>query len=153
MMVLAALMTVLTLMVPQHEGHMKRLAKRGAAAMGFDQDAVAHHFAIARDGGAIELHVKVTEDKATLEAVRQHLREIATAFGRGDFTKSIATHGEVPPGVEEMQRAKREIRYRYRETSDGGRVTIQTSSRRALEAVHAFLRYQIDEHKTGDPIR
>ncbi|PYR73529.1 MAG: hypothetical protein DMF86_20265 [Acidobacteria bacterium] len=33
-----------------------------------------------------------------------------------------------------------------------GRVRITTKDARALEAVHAFLRYQIKEHRTGDPM-
>jgi hypothetical protein len=31
-------------------------------------------------------------------------------------------------------------------------VRIATSNAEALDAVHAFLRYQITEHKTGDPL-
>jgi len=31
-------------------------------------------------------------------------------------------------------------------------VRITTKDARALEAVHAFLRYQIKEHRTGDPM-
>jgi hypothetical protein len=39
----------------------------------------------------------------------------------------------------------------YVETANGGRVDIVTSDSEALVAVHAFLKFQIAEHKTGDP--
>ena len=42
--------------------------------------------------------------------------------------------------------------YRYRDTPGGGRVDIVTSDAEALEAIHAFLRFQITDHKTGDPL-
>ena len=39
---------------------------------------------------------------------------------------------------------------RYSDVRAGGRVDITTSDPEALDAVHAFLRYQIEQHKTGD---
>jgi hypothetical protein len=42
--------------------------------------------------------------------------------------------------------------YRYVETPNGGRVNIVTTDPEPRAAVHAFLRFQITDHKTGDPI-
>ena len=163
-MLFTLLMTLFTILAPQHptmpagmshEEHLKQMAKdealkkRGAAAMGFDQDAVVHHFVVEPDGGAVELRVKPEAGAATLTAVRAHLRDIAAAFGRGDFSASIATHAEVPAGVKRMIELKDRIRYQFVEAPDGGRVSIRTKDRAALEAIHAFLRYQIAEHHTG----
>jgi len=50
-----------------------------------------------------------------------------------------------------MIERKGAIRYQYVETANGGRVNIVTSDADALAAVHAFLTFQIAEHKTGDP--
>lgn len=74
-----------------HEEHQKQmakdaaLAKRGADAMGFDQDATTHHFILAADGGSIEVTVKNASDTVNLEAIRTHLKEIAGQFAAGDF--------------------------------------------------------------------
>jgi hypothetical protein len=38
-----------------------------------------------------------------------------------------------------------------RETENGGRVLIETKDAEALAAVHEFLRFQIEDHQTGDP--
>jgi hypothetical protein len=50
-----------------------------------------------------------------------------------------------------MAAKKDAIQYRYEDTPAGGRVSITTTDPGALAAVHAFLRYQIAEHKTGAP--
>jgi hypothetical protein len=140
-----------------HEEHLRQLKKdeelkqRGAAAMGFDQDATTHHFVLARDGGAIVVTANSSADATAIAAVRMHLREIAEAFAHGDFAKPFATHAEVPPGVAAMMERKAAIRYRYEERQSGGAVVLKTGDQTARDAIHEFLRYQIVEHKTGDP--
>jgi hypothetical protein len=139
-----------------HEEHLKQmqkeeaLKKRGADAMGFDQDATTHHFRLSPTGGSIEVTVKDQADTATIAAVRSHLRAIASEFANGQFEKPFQTHGEIPPGVVDMQKRKHTIAYRYEGLPQGGRVLINTPDARSLDAVHAFLRYQIAEHRTDD---
>ena len=141
-----------------HEEHLKQmqkdeaLKKRGAEAMGFDQDATAHHFRLAATGGSIEVTVKDQADQNTIAAIRSHLRSIAIEFANGQFDKPFQTHGEVPPGVVDMQKRSQKISYRYEDLPQGGVVRIETKDRLAVEAVHEFLRYQITEHGTGDPL-
>jgi len=117
-------------------------------AMGFDQDRTAHHFSIAPTGGSIEVKTKDAGDEASRTAIRMHLRHIAEAFAKGDFSKPLLTHGETPDGVADLQRLKSSIRYKYEDTLHGGAVRITTSDPAALKAVHAFLEYQIREHQT-----
>src|SRR3954470_9430487 len=110
-----------------HEQHMAQtqkeaeLRKRGAVAMGFDQDKTTHHFRLYEAGGAIEVGVNDPADRAILEHVRAHLKEIAADFSRGDFAKPFATHGEAPPGVRMMQERNKALAFSYEDTPDGGR--------------------------------
>lgn len=139
----------------EHLAQMKKdadLKKRGALAMGFDQEKTIHHFLLTSDGGIIDVAVNESSDIVNREAIRSHLKAIAGEFGRGDFTKPFATHAEVPPGVKGMQRRATAITFRYEDTANGGRVVIQTADRKAKSAVQEFLRYQIREHSTGDPL-
>ena len=139
-----------------HEEHLKQmqkdeaLNKRGADAMGFDQEATTHHFRLSATGGTIEVTVKDESHTATIGAIRSHLRTIASEFADGYFDKPFQTHGVVPPGAAEMQRLKQYIVYRYEDLPRGGAVRIYTKDRPSLDAVHVFLRYQITEHRTGD---
>lgn len=141
-----------------HEEHLKQMQKdaemkkRGAEAMGFDQDATTHHFRLAATGGSIEVTVNDKSDEQTIAAIRGHLRSIAGEFSEGRFDKPFHTHGEVPPGVAEMQKSRQSIAYRYEDLPQGGAVRIETKDATALDAIHAFLRYQITEHQTGDAL-
>jgi hypothetical protein len=121
--------------------------------MGFDQERTAHHFLLFKDGGAIDVSVKDSGDTKNREAIRSHLPHIAMMFGRGNFDAPMLVHDSANiPGTKVMAARKDTIRYQYAETSNGGRVAIVTSDPEALAAVHAFLNYQIAEHKTGDPL-
>lgn len=135
-----------------HEEHLAQMKKRGALAMGFDQDKTTHHFRLTASGGAIEVAVTDPEDEASRDAVRTHLKEIADAFAQGDFQNLFMTHDETPLGVPTMQQLKARITYAFEQTDRGGRVRIATSSAEAVTAIHDFLRYQITEHATGDPL-
>jgi hypothetical protein len=50
-----------------------------------------------------------------------------------------------------MEKLHSEIHYQYQQTDSGAKIMIETANRKALHAVHEFLRFQIDEHQTGDP--
>ena len=141
-----------------HEEHLAQmqkdaeLKKRGAVAMGFDQDKVAHHFRLHDTGGVIEVGVNDPSDRAVLGQVRTHLKEIARDFSRGDFGTPFAAHGEIPPGLHTMQERKDALTFAYEDMRGGGRVRITSADAKAVEAVHEFLQYQIREHATGDPL-
>jgi hypothetical protein len=123
---------------------------RGNRTMGFDQAKTTHQFRTLEDGGAIEVTVNDPADSANLLAIRTHLKQVAADFTKGDFRSPLATHDEMPAGVEGMQAAKDKISYKYEEMANGGRVRIGTQDASALEAVHRFLGYQVTEHRTGD---
>ena len=125
---------------------------RGAHVMGFDQDKTAHHFYLYEDGGAIDVSVKDAADKTNLDAIRAHLPHIVTMFRDGNFEAPMLVHGKEVPGTPEMKKVKDTITWKYEESARGGRVTISTTNAEALKAVHAFLRYQITDHKTGDSL-
>lgn len=141
-----------------HEEHLKQMSrdsamkKRGNLVMGFDQEKVSHHFRLTRTGGSIEVGVNQSGDELTRKQIRDHLRTISQEFADGIFTNPIATHAEAPPGVPVLRERKARIAYAYEETHGGARVNISTTDRTARTAVHDFLKYQIREHATGDPV-
>jgi hypothetical protein len=49
-----------------------------------------------------------------------------------------------------MTRLKEQIRYEFSETDRGGRIRLVTSSPDTMDAVHAFLLFQIVDHGTQD---
>ena len=136
----------------QHHPPLDR-AHAAHAVMGFDQDRTAHHFFLFSDGGAIDVSVKDPSDATNAGAIRAHLPHITSMFGNGDFEAPMLVHDTKDvPGTAVMAAKKAAIRYRYVETPKGGRVDIQTTDAEALAAIHAFLKFQITDHKTGDPL-
>ena len=71
-------------------------------------------------------------------------------FANGDFSIPMLVHSQVPPGVTEMKDRRAEISYSLEDLPDGGRVRIKTANKDALNAVHDFLTFQIEDHHTGD---
>jgi hypothetical protein len=126
------------------------LESRGAHGMGFDQEKTVHHFRVYEDGGAIDVAVKDPADATNLSAIRAHLPHIAHLFGQGDFNLPHFIHATNVPGTSDLTKLKDRVRYTYVETLRGGRVDIVTTDAAAIAAVHAFLRFQIADHKTGD---
>lgn len=134
---------------PQPDAAMNH---RGEHVMGFSQEKTTHHFFLAKDGGTIQVQVNDASDTAIRDHVRLHLQQITKAFAAGDFEDPMEVHDQVPPGVPAMQRLKEKIHYHYQSIARGGRVQIRTNNPDAIEALHQYLRFQIQEHKTGDPL-
>lgn len=131
--------------------HHADVNKRGDHTMGFSHEKTAHHFRLFADGGAIEVTANDRKDEESKTQIRTHLSHIATMFAAGNFQAPMLIHDRVPPGVPVMQQRKAEITYRFEPVENGGRVRITTKSPQALAAIHDFLRFQIEDHQTGDP--
>jgi hypothetical protein len=134
-----------------HATHTQ-MNERGEKGMGFSQTATTHHFLLNSDGGVIQVEAKDSADSTNRNQIRMHLGHIAKAFQSGDFDIPMFVHDTVSPGVPEMKRLRKDIQYSFAETPNGGRVVISSANKEALEAIHRFLRFQIEEHKTADPM-
>lgn len=148
---------------PMHDAHSQNahpdasspsstMNERGEHGMGFSQTATTHHFLLKPDGGLIQVEANDSKDVASRDNIRMHLTHITQAFAKGDFDIPMFVHDTVPPGVPEMKRLREKIKYSFSETPNGGAVVIATTDSESLAAVHKFLRFQIEEHKTGDPL-
>ena len=145
---------------PMHAQHMAAMShdqgtaveQRGDAVMGFDHARTTHHFLLATDGGAIQVEANDPKDTQSVTQIRAHLTQVAKAFATGDFEMPHKVHDRTLAGVPGMSHFKTAISYRYEETERGARVRISTADPQALKAVHEFLRDQIQDHKTGDPL-
>ncbi|MGC1647785.1 MAG: hypothetical protein WA741_18340, partial [Candidatus Sulfotelmatobacter sp.] len=110
------------------------------------------HFTLTKTGGIIQVQANDPSDTASRDHIRMHLEHISKSFAQGDFTDPHEVHAETPPGVPEMKARKAQITYQYKSTPTGAKVVITTEDPQALKAVHDYLRYQIREHKTADPL-
>jgi hypothetical protein len=133
-----------------HDAHLAGVNARGESAMGFSQTETVHHFRLTREGGVIEVEAKDPADALNRDRIRQHLAHVAQMFAAGDFDTPLLVHARNVPGTPAMSRLKSEIVYTFEETERGARVRIKTGNSEALAAVQEFLRFQIEDHQTGD---
>jgi len=130
--------------------HQAAVEQHGDQGMGFSHDKTTHHFLLYPDGGAIEVTANDRADSESVQQIRAHLTHISTMFAQGDFSIPMFVHSQVPPGVPILQKQRADITYSFEELPAGGGVRIQSSNAEAIQAIHEFLRFQIEDHHTQD---
>jgi hypothetical protein len=139
--------------LPQDANHQHdEMTRRGDAVMGFSHEKTTHHFRLRAEGGEIEATAIDSRDADSIAQIRGHFRHIARMFGDGNFTAPTLIHAQNPPGVQAMAARNGEITYALEMLPAGARIRITTGDQEALEAIHSFLRFQITDHRTGDPL-
>ena len=147
----ATLALALSSAAQEHHHDHDAMNSRGEQAMGFSQTATTHHFRLLPDGGYVQVQANDAADTANRDHIRMHLQEQAKKFAAGEFDAPELTHARVPPGVPQMRKLKSAIIYRYEELDRGGRLRITSKDPAAVAAIHDFLKFQIEDHQTGDP--
>ncbi len=151
---LAAMLTAVALLGQEKpaDDHHAAVNSRGDHAMGFSHEKTVHHFRLLKDGGTIEVSSNDAKDTESRDQIRMHLKHIAASFAAGNFEMPMFIHDQVPPGVPVMKRLKSQIKYEFETIPAGARVRISTGNPEAVKAVQDFLRFQITDHQTGDPL-
>jgi hypothetical protein len=132
------------------QDHQTLVNQHGDHVMGFSHEKTTHHFELHYDGGAIDVRTNDIKDTDSRDQIRSHFHHIAQMFASGDFNAPMLVHGKDVPGTAVMTRLKDQIHWDLQETPRGARIMITADNQPALEAVHQFLRFQIEDHKTGD---
>jgi hypothetical protein len=124
------------------------MQERGRMVMGVDQYTSAHVFEDLPDGGRIVLdrEGKGATDASGVATIRLHMRDIATSFRAGDFTKPFQVHAQIVPGTAVMTAHRAAITYDAIDRPRGGEVRIRTQDPVAVTAIHEFLAFQRGGH-------
>ncbi len=120
---------------------------RGQVAMGVDQYTSFHQFESLPDGGRIGLQ-RDPGDSAGVAQIRSHMQTVARAFARGDFALPGVVHARDVPGTAVMAARRSRIRYDADTLAGGGQVRLTTSDPAALAAIHQFLAFQRQDHRS-----
>jgi hypothetical protein len=137
---------------PLPDSAFAALQSRGKHHMGVDQYASSHRFDALADGGRIALESD-RADSAAVAAIRAHMRTIAAAFAKGDFTTPGLVHAKNVPGTRVMAARRSAIAYEARDLPRGAEVRIRTRDPEALRAVADFMAFQRAEHRAGGQAR
>lgn len=122
---------------------------RGRQVMGVNQYTSAHVFEDLPDGGRVVLDREDSADTAAITTIRAHMRDIATAFRSGDFTKPFEVHAQSVPGTAVMSARRDAISYEVVDRPKGGEVRIRSSDPAAVSAIHEFLEFQRGAHRAA----
>jgi len=132
------------------QDHQTMLNEHGDHMMGFSHEKTTHHFELHYDGGVIEVRANDVKDTESRDQIRAHFHHIVQMFADGNFNVPMLVHSTTVPGTETMSRLKDQLHWDLQETPRGARLVITADNKTALDAVHEFLRFQIEDHKTGD---
>ncbi len=127
-------------------GRQAEVAARGRLVMPFDLDKTHHAFAKDSSGGVQTVTANAPGDTLNVRLIREHLRDEAERFRRGDFGDPQAIHGEEMPGVAELGGAAGRIDVDFAELPDGGRIRYATADPVLVAAVHRWFDAQVSDH-------
>jgi hypothetical protein len=116
--------------------------------MGVDQYTSTHRFEPLPDGGRISLQ-RDPDDSAGAARIRRHLQTIASAFAQGNFQLPGFVHDREVPGTGVMAQRRSRITYRAESLPNGGQLRIRSQDPTAVAAIHQFLSFQRQDHRTG----
>lgn len=122
------------------------VAERGRSVMPFDLDRTTHRFAKTGTGGVQTVVADDPGDTAQIALVREHLRDEAGRFRRGDFTDPARIHGDDMPGLAALRDGADRVTVTYAPTPDGARITYATADRALVTALHAWFDAQVTDH-------
>jgi hypothetical protein len=138
----------------EDQTRQEAVAERGAKVMPFSLDATTHVFDATATGGTQRVTADDRRDREQIRLIREHLREEATSFQRGDFADPASIHGQNMPGLEELRAGYERIEVRYRELPDGAAIDYRTTDPSLVAAVHDWFDAQLNDHgadaETGD---
>ena len=114
--------------------------------MPFDMNRTVHIFKMSESGGIQSVVVKDRTDSGQISLIRQHLREEASRFQRGDYSDPTNLHGATMPGLAELQNGAEHIKVTYADLPDGAEIIFETQDVHLLTAIHHWFGAQLSEH-------
>ena len=134
------------------QDHHQMVNEHGDRVMGFSHEKITHHFELSYNGGCIDFRYYEMNDTQSRDEIRAAFPAHRPGmFAEGNFNAPMLIHNrEDVPGTTVMSRLKDQLHWTMSETSRGARLTVIADNRPALDAVHQFLRFQIEDHQTGD---
>ena len=116
------------------------------SVMPFDMAKTTHVFRMTETGGVQRVVLKDKSDADQIVLIRQHLREEAARFQRGDYSDPARLHGATMPGLNELQLGVQRVKVSYSDLPDGAEITFKTTDPQLLTAIHRWFGAQLSEH-------
>ncbi len=128
------------------------LNSRFSKALGVDANKIVQHYYLVKNGGVIEFAAKDSSDNAAISAVQKYFETQKDLFEKGRNDADADVHGKIPDGMLILKKLRNEITFFAVKNEDGGALRMFSTNDQARQAIQDFLKFQINEHKTGDPL-
>ncbi len=128
------------------------LDARFSKALGTDTNKVTQHYHLVKNGGVIEFAAKDPSDTATIVAIQKYLNAQKDLFEKGKTDADADAHGRIPDGLPVLKKLRNEITFFAVKNEDGAVLRMFTTNLQARQAIQEFMKFEINEHKTGDPL-
>jgi hypothetical protein len=128
------------------------LNSRFSKALGTDASRIVQHYYLVKNGGVIEFTAKDPNDTTTISALQKYIDTQKDLFEKGKNDPDADVHGKVPDGVPILRKLRNEITFFAVKNDDGAALRMFSVNHQARQAIQNFLKFQINEHKTGDPL-
>lgn len=140
MLALAAAATAAT---PERQAEV---AERGRQVMPFDLDRTEHVFQPMADGGLQQVMARSADDAEQIRLIREHLREQAERFQRGDFDAPARIHGASMPGLAALRTGSANLQVAYSELPNGAAIRYRSGDPELVRALHQWFAAQLSDH-------
>ena len=117
--------------------------------MPFSLEETLHVFEMTVEGGLQDVVAREGGGPEPIDLIREHLREQAERFARGDFGDPASIHGEDMPGLAELAAGAEGLEVVYSDLPDGGRITYTSGDPALITAIHRWFGAQLSDH-AGD---
>jgi len=131
---------------PADTARLDEVAERGSHVMPFDLEKTLHIFDKTKTGGQQQVIAKNASDSEQIVLIRQHLKDIAERFVKGDFSGPKRIHGDDMPGVNLLSANASKIRFVYQDLPNGAQITYQTDDPQLIAAIHRYFDAQLSDH-------
>lgn len=129
----------------------QEVESRFSRAMGVPVEKVTVHFYLVKNGGVVELSAKNPTDTTTAAALQKYLQNQKDLWEKGKETAVTDVHLRAPEAASTMRRLRNDITFFMAKTDSGGVLRMFSINEQARAAIQDYLRFEITEHKTGDP--
>jgi hypothetical protein len=120
--------------------------EKGAEVMPFDLDKTTHIFQKTDNGGVQQVIAKDAKDGKNISLIREHLKEEADNFQRGDYSDPAFIHGMNMAGLSDLSNAYKKITITFKELPNGAQITYLTDDPELVNAIHHWFTAQTMDH-------
>ena len=125
---------------------------RFGKALGTDVEKIVQHYYLLKNGGVMEFTAKDPGDTSTISALQKYMNAQKDLFEKGKIDADAEVHSRVPDGVPALKKLRNEITFFAVKSENGAALRMFSVDNEARQAIQQFLKFQISEHKTGDPM-